>query len=145
MLSLTSFLTRKVTAEDGRPAGLIRETKRINGISSEGLWFGVALVVQLALYFVWAEQYGIAFKPFWAGMFILMGSSCFVGAVSAKAWPLLGWAIPFIVYGLSLPLVDGHRLLGGILLGLMFIGVAFSFSIVAVLQIRMLERENDSN
>jgi hypothetical protein len=31
------------------------------------------------------------------------------------------------------------------LLGLMFIAVAFSFSLIAVLQIRMLERQNDAD
>src|SRR5687768_632565 len=33
LLGLASCLTRKVAADDGRPAALLREAKRINGIS----------------------------------------------------------------------------------------------------------------
>jgi hypothetical protein len=114
-------------------------------MSPQGLALGVAMVVQLSLYFIWGYQYGIAFDPFWAGLFIFMGSSCLLGAVSTKAWALLGWAIPFLGYGLCLPIVGGHGKLGGVLLGMMFVAVALSFSLIAVLQIRILERQNDAN
>jgi len=107
MLGITFVHTRKVTANDGRPEGLIRESKRINGMSAEGLWFSLVLVVQVLLYFFWGKQYQIAFEPFWAGLFVLTGSSCLAAAVAAKAWTLLGWALPFLGYALCLPLVGG--------------------------------------
>jgi hypothetical protein len=145
MLGIASVLTRKVKANDGRPEGLKRESKRINGMSAEGLWFGLAMIAQLLIYFVWGKQYRIAFEPFWAGLFILMGSSCLAAAVAARAWALLGWAIPFLSYGFCLPLVQGHGKVNGVLFGMMFIAVALSFSIIAVLQIRILERQHDAD
>ena len=145
MLGITLVHARKVTANDGRPQGLIRESKRINGMSAEGLWFSLALVVQLLFYFIWGKQYRIAFEPFWAGLFIFTGSSCLVAAVSARAWTLLGWAIPFLGYGFCLPLAGGHGKVNGVLLGMMFIAVALSFSVIAVLQIRIMERQNDAD
>ena len=145
MLAIAIVQTRKVTAQDGRPAGLIRESKRINGMSAEGLWFGLASGVQLLLYFIWGKQYQIGLEPFWAGLFLLMGSSYLVAAVAAKAWTLLGWAIPFLGYSLCLPLVQGHGKVNGVLLGMMFIAVALSFSVIAVVQIRMLQRQHDAD
>jgi len=145
LLGLMHILTRKVVANDGRPPALIREAKLLNGISIQGFWFMLAMALQLSVYFVWGMQYGIPFKPFWSGLFILVGSSCLVGAIAAKAWPLLGWAIPFLAYALSLPIADGHPQLGGVLFGLMFIAVALSFSVIAVLQIRMVERQSESH
>lgn len=145
LLGLAGLLTRKVTANDGRPDALIREAKRINGMSAQGLWFSAALALQLLFYFIWGKQYRIAFEPFWAGLFILMGSSCLVGAVSARAWGLLGWAIPFLGYGFCLPLVEAHGQVSGVLFGMMFIAVALSFSFITVLQIRIMERENASD
>jgi len=136
--------TRQVTGKDGRPEGMIRESKRINGMSVQGLWFGLALVVQLSLYFLWGRHYHIAFEPFWAGLFILMGSTCLVAALAAKAWTLLGYAIPFLAYGLCLPLAEGYHKMNGVLFGMMFIGVALSFSIIQVCQIRQIERQNES-
>jgi hypothetical protein len=144
LLGLAHFLTRKVTADDGRPPALIRETKLLNGFSVQGFWFMVALLLELAVYFLWGKQYGIPAKAFWAGLFIFMGSSCLVGAVSAKAWPLLGWAIPFLAYALCLPLAERSPRLSGVLFGLMFIAVALSFSLIAVLQIRMVERQSET-
>jgi len=137
--------TRQVTGKDGRPEGMIRDSKRINGISDQGLWFGLALGLQLALYFLWGRHYHIAFEPFWAGLFILMGSTCLVAALAAKAWILLGYAIPFLAYGLGLPLAEGHHKVNGVLFGMMFIAVALSFSTIQVWQIRQIERQNESH
>jgi len=145
MLVMTTVQTRKVTANDGRPEGLIRESKRINGLTAQGMWFGAALATQAILYFVWCRHYQIGFEPFWAGFFLLMGSSCLLAAVASKVWTLLGWAIPFLGYGLCLPLVQSHGKVNGVLLGLMFIAVALSFSFISVLQIRLLERQNDAH
>jgi hypothetical protein len=137
--------TRQVTRKDGRPQGMIRKSKRINGMSLQGLWFGLALVVQLLLYFVWGTHYRIAFQPFWAGLFILTGSSCLVAALAAKAWILLGYAIPFLSYALCLPLADGHHKVNGVMFGTMFIAIALSFSIIQVCQIQQIERHNESH
>jgi hypothetical protein len=76
LLGLMHILTRKVVANDGRPPALIREAKLLNGFSIQGFWFMLAIALQLSVYFVWGMQYGIPFKPFWSGLFILMGSSC---------------------------------------------------------------------
>lgn len=137
--------TRKVSANDGRPEGLIREMKRLNGMSAEGLWFSLALGVQLILYFFWGWEYHIRFEPFWAGLFILTGASFLVAAAASRVWALLGWAVPFIGYGLCLPLAQGHGKVNGVLFGLMFIAVALSFSFISTIQIRMMERQNVAN
>jgi hypothetical protein len=65
-----------------------------------------------------------------------------MAAVSARAWTLLGWAIPFLGYSLCLPLVQGHGKVNGVLFGMMFIAVALSFSFIAVMQIRNLEHQH---
>jgi len=67
------------------------------------------------------------------------------GALAAKAWILLGYAIPFLAYGLCLPLAEGHHKANGVLFGMMFIAVAFSFSIIQVWQIRQIERQDESH
>jgi hypothetical protein len=142
ILGMTAFQMRKITATDGRPEGLIRELKRTNGMTTQGLWFAAACVLQALLYAFWCSEYRIGFEPFWAGFFILTGSTYLVAAMAARAWLLLGWAIPFLGYGLCLPLAQGHGKVNGILLGMMFIAVALSFSFIAVLKIRFMERQN---
>lgn len=141
MLAITAAQMRKVAARDGRPEGLIREARRINGMTAEGLWFGIALAAQALIYFFWCRHYRIGFEPFWAGFFLIMGSSCLLAALAARAWILLGWALPFLAYGLCLPMVGVHSRWNGILFGLMFIAVALSFSFISILQIRLLERQ----
>jgi hypothetical protein len=145
MLVITSIQMRRVTARDGRPEGMIREAKRINGMTAEGLWGGVALAVQALVYFGWCRHYQIGLEPFWAGFFLVMGSSCLMAALAGRAWQLLGWAIPFLGYGLCVPLVGLHSRFNGVLLGLMFAGIALSFSIISILQIRILERDHDTH
>jgi len=145
LLGLAIGHTRQVTGNDGRPEAMIRESRRINGMSVQGVWFGLALVVQMSLYFLWGRHYHIALEPFWAGLFFLMGSMCLVAALAAKAWILFGYAIPFLAYGLCLPLAEGHRKVNGALFGMMFIAVALSFSIIQVWQIRQIERQNGSH
>ncbi len=145
MLGLAMVHGRRVGANDGRPEGLIREAKRMNGMTSQGVWFGVALVAQLALYFIWANHYRIAFEAFWAGLFVLTGSSCLLAAVATRIWTLLGWGIPLLGYGLCLPFVPAHGKVNGILFGLMFIAIALSFSLIAVAQVRAAERQNESH
>jgi hypothetical protein len=143
LLGIAIGHTRQVTGKDGRPEGLIRESKRIYGLTSQGLWFGLACAVQLLLYFVWGRQHHIAPEPFWTGLFILMGSSCLVAALSARAWVLLGYAIPFMGYGLCLPLAGDHHTVKGILFGMMFIAVALSFSVIQVWEIRKVEHPHE--
>lgn len=145
MLGITTVLTRKVTANDGRPEGLIREAKRVNGMTAQGFWFSVALAAQGVLYFLWCRHYHIGFEPFWTGFFLIMGSSCLVAAIAARAWLLLGWAIPFLGHGLCLPVAGVHGKVNGVLFGLMFIAVALSFTIISTLQIRVVEKHHDAH
>jgi len=76
-------------------------------------------------------------------MFIVMGSTYLIVALAARAWTLLGWALPFLVYGLCLPLTVGAGKV--ILFGVMFIAVALSFSLIQVWQIRKFESEHVAN
>jgi len=145
MLAITAVYSRKIVANDGRAPAMIRECKRVSGLSGEGLWFGLALLLQVILYFLWIKRNHIEFEPFWAGLFLSMGSTCLVAAVSAKAWTLLGWALPFIAYGLCSPLAEAHPKAKAFLLGMMFIAVALSFSIIQVWQIRQLERQDEAH
>jgi len=145
MLGMTALQMRKITAQDGRPEGLIRVLKRINGMDGHGLWFAAACLVQAFLYAFWSTEYRIGFEPFWAGFFIITGSTYLVAGVAAKVWSLLGFAIPFLGYGLCLPLAHGHGKVNGILLGMMFIAIALSFSFIAVLKIRFMERQYDAD
>ncbi len=145
MLVIAMVQSRKITSRDGRPESLIREAKRINGMTAEGVWFACAMAAEVAAYFLWGRVYQIPFEPFWAGLFILAGSSCLAAALAARAWALLGWAIPFLGYGICLPLIGGHGKVNGLLLGSMFIAVALSFTFISSLQIRMLERQNESH
>ncbi len=145
ILGISIVHSRKITTRDGRPDGLVRESKRLYGMTAEGVWFCVALVAELAVYFIWAKEYRIAFEPFWAGLFILSGSSCLAAALAARVWTLLGWAIPFLGYGLCLPLVGGHGKMNSVLFGAMFLAVALCFSLIASLQIRFLERQDDTH
>src|SRR5262249_41844480 len=39
LLVIAAVMSRKVTASDGRPDGLIREMRRINGMNAQGWWF----------------------------------------------------------------------------------------------------------
>jgi hypothetical protein len=141
LLGLGMMHARQVKRKDGRPEALLRESKCANGMNAQGYWFSIALLVQLALYFVWCRHYNIPFEPFWAGFFILTGSTCLVGAVIAKAWTLLGYAVPFLGYGLCLPLAEGHHKINAILFGMMFISVALSFFAVQQFQIRQIEKK----
>jgi hypothetical protein len=145
MLGITAGHSRQMTGKDGRPEAMVRESRRLNGYTVQGFWFGVTSLVQLLLYFVWGKHYHIGFEPFWAGLFLLLGSTYLVAAVCARIWTLLGWAIPFLAYALCLPLAEGHHKVNGVLFGMMFIAVALSFSVIQVLQIRQLERQHESH
>ncbi|MGH7969768.1 MAG: hypothetical protein ACREIC_13675 [Limisphaerales bacterium] len=145
MLVITVFYFRKMTGKDGRPNSLIREYKRINGLNVQGAWLNLALLTGLGLYFLWGKLYGLTFGAFWSGLFIFMGSSCLVTAIASRAWLLLGWAVPFLAYGLFQTLLPGSGKVSGIPLGVMFIAVALSFSVIQVWQIRKIERQHESH
>jgi len=145
MLGITILSIRKMTGNDGRPESLIREYKRIHGLDAQGRWFGLVLLMEFLLYLIWTKQYGIDFQAFWSGLWIIMGSSCLIGAVASKAWPLLGWAIPFLAYGLFQTAIPGQGKVSGIPLGMMFVAVALSFSIIQVWQIRKIAGQNDTH
>jgi hypothetical protein len=133
--------SRRVAGKDGRPEEMVRESKRLYGLSSQGTWFGLGIAAQILLYFVWGKQHHIAFEPFWTGLFVLFGSTCLVGAFLSRGWVLLGYAIPFISYGLCLPLAGENREVKSVLFGLMFIAIALSFSLIQVLEIRNVEQQ----
>jgi hypothetical protein len=129
----------RITRNEARPAGLLREYKRLN---TQGSWFLPAFLVQFALYLVWGRQHHIDPQAFMAGMWLLCGSAVLMLAVFTKAWVYLGWAIPFVIFGLCQPLIQGRS--GGLWMGLMFIGAAFLCSVIQVWQVRGMERQNDA-
>jgi len=143
MLGITIFSIRRVTANDGRPESLIREYRRIHGLNAQGMGFSLVLLVEFFLYLIWGRRYGLNFEAFWSGLWIVMGSSCLVAAVASNAWPLLGWAIPFLAYGLFQTVLPSHGKLNGIPLGMMFIAIALSFSIIQVWQIRKIAAQHE--
>jgi hypothetical protein len=145
MLGITFVCFRRMTGKDGRPDSLVREYQRQNGLSPQGAWLNLALVGGLVLYFIWGKRYQIPFGAFWSGLFIFMGSACLVTAVAARTWLLLGWAIPFLAYGLFQTLSRAAGKVNGVPLGIMFIAVALSFSAIQVWQIRRIEREHESH
>jgi len=142
MLAVTLFCLRKTTRHDGRPESLIREYKRINGLNAQGAWFSLALLAQLALYVLWIKEHQISFGAFWSGLFVFMGSTCLVTALAARAWLLLGWALPFLAYGLFETWLPGTGRINGIPLGIMFIVVALSFSVIHLFQIRTIQTQH---
>jgi hypothetical protein len=142
MLTIATAHSRKVTGNDGRSESAIREARRICGFDRQGFIFGLASLVQLAVYFFLGKQYHINFEAFWSGLFIITGSTYLVVALAARAWTLLGWALPLLAYGLCVPMTGGAGKLNGLLFGMMFILVALSFSLIQVLQIRKFESEH---
>jgi hypothetical protein len=145
LLGLAIGHSRQVSGKDGRPEAMVRELKRANGFTNEGMWFGVALAAEMGLYFIWGWQHRVPFGTFWTGLFLLIGSTCLAGALVARAWILLGYAIPFIGYALCLPLAGGNAMAGKILLGVMFIAVALMFSFIQAVQIRQVEAQDESH
>jgi hypothetical protein len=140
MLVIAYVHGRRVAGRNGRSDAAVREGRRINGMDRQGFVFGLASLIQVVVYGFWSWQHHIAFETLWTGMFIVMGSTYLIVALAARAWTLLGWALPFLAYGLCLPLAGGTGKV--VLFGLMFMAVALSFSLIQVLQIRKFEREH---
>ena len=130
----------RMTRSTIRPAGVIREYKRINDLSA---WFGLAFLAQFGLYLFWANQHGLNGGTVMSGLWLLSGSSIGLMAVTARAWVLLGWAIPLIAFGFCEPLVQGRR--GGIWLGLMFVVAALLCSVIQACQLRGMEKRHESD
>lgn len=145
MLGVMIISMRKMTANDGRPQSLIREYKRYWGIDAHGRWVSLALLLEFLLYVVWAWHFRIGIGAFWSGYFILVGSTFVVLAVISKLWLLLGVAIPILVYGLFEALLCDKNKIGRVPLGIMFIGIGMSCSIIQAWQIRQIERQNESH
>jgi hypothetical protein len=143
VLGLAGLYSRQAKGKDGRPEGMVQEWKRMYGKSAEGRC-AMALAVPLVLYFVWGTHYHVGPMAFWTGLFILLGSIMLMAALAARAWVLLGYAIPFLAYGLCMPLAHGSHKAFGVLFGMMFIAVGLSFSIIQICQIRQIERQNES-
>ena len=128
----------RITRNEARPAGLRREYKRAN---AQGSWFLPVFLAQFALYLVWGRQHHIEGEAFMAGMWLLCGSAMLMLAVFTKIWVFLGWAIPFVIFGLCQPLIHGRW--GGLWLGTMFIVAALLCSVIQIWQVRGMERQND--
>jgi hypothetical protein len=136
---------RKTTANDGRPQSLIREYKRYWGIDAQGRWVGLALILELLLYFAWATHFRINLGAFCPGLLIIAGSTYIVLAVISRLWLLLGYAIPFVVYGLFETMISDNGTISAISLGLTFIGIGLSCAIIQAWQIRQIEHQNESH
>ena len=133
MLGILGFASLKMSRGDNRPVGLVREYKRINALS----W---AYVPPLLLYFIWARQYDIGGRAFMAGLWLLAGSATFVGAICARLWVLLGWAIPLMAFGLLQPASPSRW--DGFWLGMMFVSVAVMCSVIQTWQLRGMEKQH---
>jgi hypothetical protein len=145
LLGITAVYLRILTSRKGRPESLIREYKRINGLDRQGGRLNLTLLLGLMLYFIWGMQNHIGLGAFWSGLFVFMGSLCLVLAVASRVWLLLGWAIPFIAYGLFVTLVPGHRSVSAIPLGLLFILVGLSFYVIQTIQVRSIEHRHGTD
>ncbi len=135
----------KLTTNGGRPQSLVREYKRFYGIDGHGKWVSLALFLEFLLYFIWAFHFRISTQAFMSGLFIIMGATYLVITVISKLWLLFGVAIPFLVFGLYEALFAGKGPIGGISLGMMFIGIGLLGFIIQTWQIRKIERENESH
>jgi hypothetical protein len=144
ILGILIVSIRKTTANDGRPESLIREYKRFWGIDAHGAWVGLALILEFLLFFAWAKHFRITMGAFCSGLFIFGGATYLVLAVISRIWLLLGWAIPFLAYGLFATLLPGNGNIWGMPLGITFIVVALSCSIIQVWQIRKIESQHES-
>src|SRR5216117_3279409 len=85
------------------------------------------------------------FRSILGGSVYVYGGYLFGGVSVDESVDLVGLGIPFLVYGLCLPLAEAHHKVNGVLFGMMFIAVALSFSIIQVWQIRRMERQHESN
>ena len=90
LLGIASLHSRQMKGKDGRPASMVRESRRTYGMTGQGLWFSLALVIQLLVFFLWSKQHQIQFEPLWTGFFLLSGSTCLVAALTARAPVLFG-------------------------------------------------------
>jgi len=145
LLGIPMAHSRQLKRKDGRPPEMVRHLQQTYGMTTQGLWFGIAFGMQFLIFAIWGKQHRLAFEPFWTGLFLLWGSTCLVAALSAKAWILLGFAFPFLGYGLCLPLAGTDHTMKAVLFGMMFVAVALLFSAIQAWEIRKLENQNDSD
>ena len=146
-ITLIGMLILHSRREAGRPESMTQEWKRIYGKSAGGR-MALIFTVPWAFYFIWGMHYHVGANPFWAGLMILMGCVGLVTALAARAWGLLGFAIPFLAYGLCFPLaIVNHTVnhkVNGVLFGTMFIAMGLLSSIIQAWQTRQIQRQNDS-
>jgi hypothetical protein len=133
------FLIRRTTADDGRPASLIREYRRYWGLDAQGKWASLAFALGCLLYTIWACRFHLPPTAFGPGLCILAGSTYLVGAIISRLWLLLGIAAPLLAYGLFTALLSGNRTDGGIPLGITIIAMGLSSYLVQSWQIRKIE------
>ena len=145
-IALLGMLVVHFRRETRRPKRMVQEWKRAYGKSAGGR-MALIFTVPWVLYFIWGAHYRIGANPFWAGLISLLGCVCLVTALAARAWGLLGVAIPFLAYGLCFQLAEvnhavNHKV-NGVLFGMMFIAMGLLSSIIQVWQIRQIERQNE--
>jgi hypothetical protein len=139
LLVVASFNTRQMSGKDGRPEGMVREARRLYGVKAQ-CGFGMVSLIQIGAFVIWSRQHHLGFDSFWTGLFVIWGTTYLVAALASRAWILLGYGIPFMAYGLCVPMANGH-FAREFLFGMMFIAVALSFSVIQVWQIHQLESQ----
>ena len=145
LLGLAIGHARQVTGKDGRPEGMIRESKRTYGMSAQGylVRFGpdVASVVILCL----GQELSRCIRTVLGGSVYSRGIHMFGGGAGCESMDIVGVRSSVSRLRPLPALADGNHQAKGILFGMMFIAVALSFSIIQVFQIRKIERQNESH
>ena len=131
LLGILAAAMRISRRPNGRPDGLVREYKRIN----RHVW---AILPPLGLYFLWGAQHSVDGAAFTAGLWIWSGSLLGVMAVLTGVRVYFGWAVPLVIYGLSLPLLKGVD--AGLALGAVMIAGALLCVLIQAREARRLER-----
>jgi hypothetical protein len=140
LIGMLVFWNRAVKRGEGRPDGLVREYKRLNSGSG---WFLIPFLIQIVLYFAWANQHGLTGKTVMSGLWLVCAFSMATIAMVSRYWLYLGWAVPMAAYALLLPHVS-HQW-GGAALGALFVVAALLSWLITSVQVRMWEKKHDAN
>jgi len=136
LLGILAIVNRTMSGRHGRPAGLVREYKRITAAT----W---GLLVPISFYFVWGQQYAIGGEAFTAGLWILSGSTIFMLALVMRVWVFIGWALPLLAFGLCQPLIRRDH--AALWLGITMITGALLCSIIQTWQLRHVGEQHASD
>ena len=146
LLGIAIAASWRTKGKDGRPEAMVREQMRMG----RAAWvFSSGLYVQILLYFLWGWRSHVPFEAFWGGLFLVMGSTLLIGALVARAWGALGFAMPFIAYGLCVILVPHavvpHSKVNGVLFGSMFIAIGLCFTFLEAARIRQVKSDHEAH